>query len=266
MGAALEVITGRATNPGAGPVALTPGSGDTFAVRNFDSSAYAYLEDIWGQSASAGFVRVRSPRLHDNVQGIRVRQIAANTRSLLGDESRQNLYAQDNLIIEAGGGAAETDMYAFLLQYSDIPGLDAQLATWDQVSARLVNLLTIEVATATSATAGDWPAGTAINATNDLLKANTFYAILGYIQDVATCVTALRGPDTGNVRIGGPGTTEALETRSQFVDNSQRLGIPGIPIINSANKQATLVYTAGPAVSANVNVDLIACELSGSLF
>jgi hypothetical protein len=119
--------------------------------------------------------------MHDNLQGIRFTPAAGNNRALLPDELRQVLYSQDVLTVEVGGGAAETDTAALLLHYDDVPGLDARLATIDQLTPRIANILTIEVVTAAGATAGDWNAGTAINATFDLLKANTDYAVLGYV-------------------------------------------------------------------------------------
>lgn len=262
MGKALEILAGRALNPGAGGVAATAGTGDSFAVRSFPATSKAYLENVWRNGAGAGFVRVRSPRMHDNVQGIRFTPAAGNNRGLLPDNVRQSLYAQDLLTVEISGGAAETDTLALLMHYDDVPGMDARLATPDQIAPRIANILTIEVATASGATAGDWNAGTALNATFDLLKANTDYAILGYITSAPVTGIGLRGPDTGNVKAGGPGTTEQLETRDWFVSLSQAIGGPAIPVINSANKGATLVFAFDVGAATAVTVDFIAAELT----
>ncbi len=89
MGLAIEVLSGRATNPGATGTAATVGSGDSFGVRSFPMGSAAYLENVWVQGATAGFVRVRSARLHDNVKNLQLRSIAATPRALLGDEQRQ---------------------------------------------------------------------------------------------------------------------------------------------------------------------------------
>lgn len=262
MGKALELIAARALNPGAGGIAATPGSGDQFAVRSGGPTGRTYLENLWRNGVSAGFVRVRSPRMHDNLQGIRFTPAAGNNRALLPDELRQILYSQDVLTVELAGGAAETDTAALLLHYDDVPGLDARLATLDQLTPRIANVLTVEVATAAGATAGDWNAGTAINATFDLLKANTDYAILGYVTSAPVTGVAVRGPDTGNVRTGGPGTTEQVETRDWFVSLSRAISGPAIPVINSANKGATAVFAFDVAAGTAVTVDLIAAELT----
>ncbi len=264
MGLALEVIGAKATNPGAGPTAATPSAGDSFAVRNFVDSSNAWLDNLWGQEGTAGFIQVRSAKMHDNVRGIRERVIITNPRALLADQVRQRLYPQDALTVEVAGGAAETDAFGLLVYYEDIPGLDAQLAMWPQVSPRIANILTVELAMVAPTVAGDWSAGTALNAASgaDLTKANTDYALLGYVTDTVCTSISVRGPDTGNVRAGGPGTTEAIETRDWFVSLSLALERPCIPIINSANKGATIVAQQNNAAAGTPNVNLILAELT----
>ncbi len=144
MGKALQVVTGRVTNPGAAITGLTADTGDSFAVRSFDMSSPAWLENVWAMAATAGVVRIRSPRLHDAAQGIRLRTLAANARPLLPEACDQRLYPQDVLIFEMSGGAAEVDMASMLLYYPDLPGVDAQLASWDEIAARIVNITTEE--------------------------------------------------------------------------------------------------------------------------
>src|SRR5438105_3989887 len=121
MGAVLEVISGRVTNPGATLTAWTPNTGDGLAVRNFDSPGQALLLDYWGLGATAGVLRIRSPRLHDNVQGIRSQVLAATPQPLLPDIANQPIVAQDTLIVEQSGGGAETDLGSILNYYTDLP-------------------------------------------------------------------------------------------------------------------------------------------------
>lgn len=262
MGLASEVIIGRVTNPGATLTAVTTGTGDSLAVRSFPASSQAFIEGIWAQAATAGAVRVRSPRLHDNVQGIRFRTVAGVTRNFMADVEQQPLYPQDVLILEQSGGGAEVDACALWLYYNDLPGTDARLAHWSAVKPRIRNILTQEVAVTGPATAGDWSAGNALNATFDLLKANVDYAVLGYQSDTAVLAVGFRGPDTGNLRIGGPGTSESIETRDWFVSASTEGDLAYIPIVNAANKGATLVSVAGTATGGTINVDLVLAELA----
>lgn len=262
MGIAVETVSGRVTNPGTTITALTANSGDSFSVRSFTFESGAYLEEIYASAATAGLIRVRSPRLHDNVQGIRLRTTAAAVRRLLPDTAMQRLYPQDVLIVEMTGGASETDVGILQLYYADLPGTAARLALWEQIAPRVVNILTCEVAIAAASTLGDWSAGTSIDTTFDLLKANTDYAVLGYESSVNVGAVAIGGPDTGNLRVGGPGSTEAIETRGYFVEQSRIHGTPHIPVINAANKGSTLAYQVDSETGASNSVGFILAELA----
>lgn len=263
MGRALQVITGRVTNPGATITALTPNTGDSFTIRSFDMSQQAFLENLWTMQATAGVVRVRSPRLHDNAQGIRLRGLASNVRPLLGEETNQRLYPQDTLTFEQSGGGAETDMASMLVYYPDLPGVDAQLATWEEIRSRIVNVVTAEQQVTTGGTAGDYGGSQAMNADFDLLKRNVKYAILGYVSDTRVCTVGIAGPDTGNVRVGGPGEVAPDITSDWFANLARLTGLPHIPIINAANIGATTFDVASTATAAAVNVSVVLAELTG---
>lgn len=261
---AMEVVGGRVTNPGATLTALTPNTGSSFSVRNTGLGTKVFLEGIWAKEATAGVVRVRSPRLHDNVQGLRYQVAAASAFNLIGDYPRTILIPQDNLTFELSGGAAETDVASILLQYEDLPGSNGQWGSWEQILPRIVDLVTNEVAVTGATTLGDWSAGTALNATFDLLKANTLYAVLGYVAQNSVCSIALQGPDTGGLKVGGPGNTNVLETREWFKRLDGSSDIPSIPIINSANKGGTLAFQMDNAAGATNNVDFLLAELTAA--
>lgn len=262
MGLAMQLLTGRVTNAGATLTALTMDTGDTNTVRSFPfGSSPAYIDNLWAFGATAGVVRVRSPRLHDVSQGIRLRYNVSNPAPLLPDYARQILYPQDVLTLEMSGGGAETDVLTALAIYEDLPGVSAQLATWDQISPRVRNLAGIECNLTTSATAGQYGGSQALNANFDTLKRNEQYAILGYTVDTACCTVGITGPDLGNLRVGGPGSTRTELTSGWFTDLSVREGKPMIPIINSANIANTTVDIATPATSASVNVSFVVAEL-----
>jgi len=261
MGKALVVVTGRTTNPGATITALTANTGDSFTVRSFPFGSQAYIDNVWGQEATAGVVRIRSPRLHDANQAIRERVIVTNPRPLMPYELRQPLYPQDVLTFELSGGGAETDMASMLHFYEDLPGIDAQLYTWDAIKPNIVNVAGMEVQATTSATAGQYGGTVALNATFDNWKRNVAYAILGYVSDTTVCTVGITGPDTGQLRVGGPGTTEAIVTSDWFVENAKATNAPYIPVINAANIAATLLDLAGTTTSTTVNVTLVVAEL-----
>lgn len=263
MGKAMEVITGRVTNPGATITALTPNTGNTFTVRAFPAESMAWLEGLWAQQATAGVVRVRSAKMHDNVQGIRYRSAAAVIRDLLSDFSQTRMYPTDTLSFEQSGGGAETDAAAMMLYYENLDGADQRLVSYDQIRNSIVDLTTIEVAVTGPTTTGDWAAGNALNTTFDLLKADTKYAILGYQCDTESLAVGIVGPDVSNLRVGGPGCIEPLETRDWFVRQSYDTGRPHIPVINSNNRGGTLVTVAKVGAGGTVNVCLSVAELAG---
>lgn len=262
---ALELITGRATNPGAGPTALTPGTGDSFTVRSFPFEQGAAIEGVWYQGATTGFVQIRSPRMHDNVRGLRLRAPANRPSNLLVPTGRQRLFPQDVLTIEISGGAAETDAAAVLLYYADLPGVQQRLGAWEQIQPRIASVLSIDMAIANPATTGDWSVGDPINEASggDLLKANVDYAVLGYTADANSLAVALRGPDTGNMKVGGPGDSGVpFDPRQWFVDLSRITGLPHIPIINAANKGATLAFVANVTAAGSTTVSFVLAELT----
>src|SRR5262249_15770074 len=156
MGKALAVVTGRVTNAGATLTALTANTGDSFTVRSFPFGSNAYIDNVWAQEATAGVVRIRSPRLHDANQAIPDPLIVPNPPPLLPYEGRQPLYPQDVLTFELSGGGAETDVATMLHYYEDLPGVDARLATWTEVQSRIVNLAGMEVQAVTSGTAAQY--------------------------------------------------------------------------------------------------------------
>ena len=258
---AIEVVTGRVTNPGAAFAALTVNTGQSFSVRDFPETSQAVLEGIWTQQATAGAVRVRSPRMHDDVQGIAL-QTQTSPRNLFGDELEARLYPNDPLRFDMTGGAAEVDSAALLVYYRDLGGVTARLEMWESIKPRIVDIIGQIVAVAGPATSGDWSAGTAINATNDNLKADTDYAVLGYEVGSECLAVAVAGTDTGNLKVGGPGALEAIETRDWFVSMAKSHGTPHIPVINSNNRAGTLVHVARITAAGTVQVSLILARLA----
>jgi hypothetical protein len=238
MGAGLEVIAGQATAPGATFTALTMNAGNSLTVRNAPFTADVRLIEMWAKNQAAGVFRIRSPKLHDNVQGIRVRNPAAAAVEMLPWYTFQKLVPQDNLIAEITGSAVggQFEQGAALIYYSELPGQAARLTTIADVQKRGVNIFTQE-STITPGAGGGYSGGQALNANFDLMKANTDYALLGYRVDVRCSVVRWTGIDTGNLGVGGPGEPSISDvTENWFAMLSQNQNLPLIPVFNSANK------------------------------
>jgi len=260
MGLAMDLQAGYATNPGSTLTALTPSPNDSFVVKSFAPSANAYLEQLIRGGAEQGIIRVRSPLMHDFVQGIRISCPTGVIPKLLSQVVLQPLYTQDSLVVEVTGASAASDIGAIGIYYTDLGGASARLVMPGDISGRVRNIVGVQVDVTTSAAIGTW-SDTLITATEDVLHANTDYAVLGYVTNVALGVVALRGPDTSNLRVGGPGPASSESTSQHFVVLSERTGLPHIPVINAANKGGTYVSVVHYAASIAGSVTLIMAEL-----
>jgi hypothetical protein len=229
--------------------------GDTLTVRSLGSNQKATLIDFGVQGSAANVARVRSPFLHDDVQGIRSRYLAADASGLTGNQPNQALRGQDTLIVESSGTGAALQYVAWLLTYYDnLDGPSSRYITAHELLARSLEETATEVTTTSGAVAGQW--GTALLSTGSgIWKANQEYAVYGYELDVACAAVGLLGPDTGNFRAGGPGILTRQFTRNWFFDLSAITGLPCIPVINAQNITGTQVsvnhFTAATVVNVN---------------
>jgi hypothetical protein len=244
--------------------AATGFTGQSGTVRNTQMGSKINLEAIWQDSVQAGGFRVRSPRLHDNVRGIEYNVPASTQLNALGLRPETPLVPQDLLIVEASGAAADATGIYLNISYASLPGSDGNYASWAQIQPRIVDVMTQEYVASAVATANNWSAGAALNTTSDLMKANTWYAWLGYTTSVGFGALAIQGPDTGGLKVGGPAMAQPIETREFFCWQDQYGDEPGIPIINSANKAGTFIFLGAAGATVTANVDLLFAELTGT--
>lgn len=258
---AIEVVTGRVTNPGAAFANVTANTDQSFAVRYHQDPGSAVLEEVWVQQGTAGQVRITSPNLHDDTVGIRLVSHASAVRRLMPEEAFEPLMPQDTLQVELTGSAAAVDVVALLVYYANLPGTAGRFHSWEEIKPRVEKLHAFPVDVTGPTTAGDWSAGNALNSLVDELKANRDYAILGYTVNTESCAVAIAGSDTGNLKVGGPGPLLADETRAFFVDQGRRMGTPHIPVFNSANRAGTRVFVAKATAGGTVTVTLMTALL-----
>lgn len=262
MGVAIDTIAGLATM-GTTPAlaAVTMANGDSNTVRSFQSPASALLEQVIGGSTGAYQVGVSSPYMYDNIRGFRFRADDLPAGRALPRLPLQMLRSQDTLNIQVEGAASAAVLAALSIYYSDIAGIAQDLAMWGDIAGNIANVYGLEVDVTSSGTAGDWE-DTVITTTVDQMKGNTRHAILGWTQDAAMDVIAIKGQGTGSLRVGGAGNTDTQFTSQFFVDMSNAFGTPHIPVINSADKNNTFISTAHHAASQSANIVLILAELT----
>lgn len=264
MGKALELVGAAGTAISATISALAAVTGDSLAVRAGEGSKRIDLVQFWTDVQVAGTARIRSARMHDNVQGIRQDTIISDLYPLLPMGMRQRLYPNDVIVAELAGSAVAGDIeyLMMLILYEDLAGANARFIAPDELMRRGMNITAVENTIATGATAA-WGGAEAINAEFDQFHAGGLYALVGYTVDVEAPAIAWRGPDTSNYRVGGPGIeTDRAVTRDWFIKLSRALGEPLIPVFSAENKAGTLIDALQDENGADTTVTSYFVELS----
>lgn len=270
MGKGLEVVTGFSTAPGvAAFVAEAACTGNAFQVRSADVKSKVWLLDAWSFNQVAGQLRIRSPRLHDAVNGMRYRITAALSLPRLGSAIAgafpQFLIPQDTLIVENQGSAVggQIESSTLLIFYENLPGVAARLITNEQLQQYGVNRTTIQ-ASIVSVITGQYGGGVLVNAATQNLKANTDYALLGGETDTRGTVIRATGVDFGSLGVGFPAEPSIADVTETFFQNiAINLKMPLIPVFNSANFGGITVDLQTNQAGGTFIVDLNLVELQG---
>jgi len=270
MGRILDTVTGFVTAPGGTFTAWTLATGDSLSVRAAVPNTNIWLIGAWAWNQVAGVLRVRSPRMHDNVQGIRMRTpvnlIQNKIPIRLTPGAAQKLFTQDTLIVEQTGsgvgGNIETG--SLLIWYDDVPGVAGRFIDQATLKKNGVNIMEQEV-TVTTGIAGGYTGAVAVNSQSgtDNWKANTDYALVGGVTDSRLNSITLKGVDSGNVRVSFPGElTEPNETINWFASLAAATGLPCIPVFNSQNKAAITVEGVSQQGAVTAVITLVFVELA----
>jgi hypothetical protein len=166
-------------------------------------------------------------------------------------------------LTQAGSAVAgDAEFASMIVYYDDLPGIAPRYLSPDDVRSRTVRLLTVEDTT-TATVSTTYSGARALNAGSDLLRGDTDYAVLGAkIAATCQCLT-IRGPDTALLRQAIPGLTSPdVETVNWFVQLSEWLGEPLIPVINSNNKASTFIENLQDENLTAVPFALLLAELT----
>jgi hypothetical protein len=263
MPACMDTVTSTGTAIGAVLAATTIATGDSFQVKNTNQNAPAWMLNWWAKNQAAGEVRIRSPKMHDNVDNLRARVQSGLVFPLGPMGTRQRLYAQDVMVVELAGSATagQIEDVVQLLYYEDLLGQKQRLIDAPTLISSMVNLLTVRLAITAGITAG-YSGALAINANADLLKANTDYALLGMDSDLRVAAITLRGPDTGNLRVSVPGEITIQHIWPEWFRRlALSYNLPLIPVIASPNKGATFIEVVSDQAGGTANVRAYLAEL-----
>jgi hypothetical protein len=261
MARILRSFAGFFTAAGAGTnlATLVAGGTGTLAVDAF-SSGKCYLETLWFAGAAVDFVRVRSPRMHDANQGLRLMATPTPEASLIPYGSDIQVYSSDVPIYELDATGAGTGVLVGTYGYDDLGSGNTTLATWDEVRPRIQDVMANQFAV-TAGAIGSWGAGVPLNNATDNMKADNSYAVLGYTCSVAVAAFALNGTDTGNFDIAMPGRISPFETRNYFLEMGSWSGRACIPVIQANNRAGTIIKSTDSAAATVSQISLILARL-----
>lgn len=243
-------------------------TGDSGVVRNFPQPAKARLLAAYYDDVTTALTcRIRSPLLHDNVDGIQFDPGSTALTALLARGILQPLQPQDTLTFELSTAAATGKaLLAAGIYYEQLPGAMARLYSRGDIQGNVDNIKPLRVNIGSGAnTAGQW-FDAVITTTENLLHANTDYAVLGASFTQPVAAIAVKGIDTGNLRVAASGGINNPWGPEYFVRLSEESGLPCIPVFNAANAGSTFVSIISSAATAAAGfVSLILAELSHNL-
>ena len=254
---------------------LTANSGDSLAVSNFVNGG-ARVVKAWGidsdSVAELAWTNSRFDSVHDPQYGVRFNIPAlipggaavVGSHDLLDSPSSLPMYPGDTNVLTVTSTNADDVIVTYLTEYDDLPGTFGQFASWETVQALRETTIGLRCAPVASGTPGLYGTARALNADDTRLTGGKYYAVLGWtLQTVCTTLT-LKGPSTGNNRVGLPGGALTLDTMMGFVDLSKQFGKPLIPILNGYDAASYFLEAADGEASTSPKVDLFMYQLSSN--
>ena len=252
----LQLVSAKGTAINTTLAALAAVSGDTLTIPRFDEPKKGHILQLWADVQAAGQLRIRSPKMHDNVNGLRVDTVVSDPTPLLPWGVPLRVYGTDTLIVELAGSATAGDeeFVCMLMAFDELPGQVGQLRSPEQILPKIDHLLTVENTIATGTT-GIYTGAEALNAEIDQFQVNYDYAILGYKVDTECAAVGWRAPAFANVRVGGPGIeTEAWLTSDWFMRLSRTYNMPLVPVFAGSDKASVLIDALQDENGADVTV------------
>ncbi len=253
---------------------LTANSLDSLAVPFFNGNAR--ILKMWGIDSDSvmelALTDGRVDSIHDPQYGIRFNiaslipggAAVVGSHAMLRPPSDIRVFPGDALTMTVTTTAADDVVVSWLTEYDDLPGTQGTFASWEQVKAMKATDIGIRCAPVASGTPGLYGTARALNADDTRLTGGKYYAILGFtVQTVCTTIS-FKGASWGNNRIGLPAGSLDTDTTNGFVDLSQQLGKPLIPVLNGYDAANYFLEAADGEASTSPKVDIRMYELTGN--
>jgi hypothetical protein len=259
---------------------LSAVSPDSLSVANYDApadQAGAQVLEMWGMdSNSVAEIAVtlsRQQSVNDQTRGVRFNIPAlipggagtVGSHNMLPGLATIPLYKSDNFVFTVSGTANDEVSVTWNTLYNDLPGVNAVLASWDQVQALRYTTIGLACNAIASGTAGStYGTARALNADDTRLIANTWYAILGITTQTTCLSVTFTGPDWGGQRIGLPAGALTTDSAAFFVDQDVKWRSAGlinvgglIPCFNSNNVGNIAVQVLDTVASTSPKIDFL---------
>jgi len=239
----IESIAFSVTAPGASGANATAAEGDSLTIKYGRNPR---ILNVWADSQAAGWIQINYPTAHDTTRPFRAPVMAGEPTARMVMGLPMPITPQETMTITMAGSATTGDVESgcMLIAYDEMPGSNQNLMSWTDVVRQMEKLTTVFLTlTPAASSGGQWSGSEAINAETDLLIANRDYAVLGIEMQSECTAVSIKGPDTAGQRIAVPGSTEfADQSANWFALLSRAFGnMRTIPVINSANKNNTLI-------------------------
>ena len=267
MPRALVLNTASKANTTGGTFAdnLTANTGDSLAVANFNNGQARIMEAWAMDSASVAEIQIiytRPESTHDQSHGFRALIPAVSgggatkngAVNILPGYEYIDVYKSDSPTVQVSTTAADNFAYSWLTLYDDLPGVQGVFCSWPYIAQHQKSSVGIRCDAVASATAGAYGTNRAINADDDRLHANTWYAILGITVQTPVTTLGLLGPDWGGQRIGVPAGFLFTNSNGYFADISIKYNLPLIPVFNSNNKGNVLTMAVDTTANTSPKV------------
>jgi hypothetical protein len=269
VGAALDSILAAGTLAAGGTFeSLTPGTGDSFVIRDYVKGSSAYLLEAWAvDDTDVCQFSIASPRMNDSQLGL---LLSLPSGAAIGPTEEPQIifpgpvqvpvYNADQLRVRANGTNGDNVAIDFLIYYEDLDGSNVKMVSWLNIVGQIEKVFGILV----QPTAGALDYGTpvALDSVDDRLEADKKFALLGCTTDVPLAAIGVTGPDTGRYRITMPGKVDPTTTGDWFVQLAAKYGLPLIPVIKANNAGSTLIDCVQVAAGDQANITLILAQLA----
>ncbi len=245
----LEILSGFTTDVSGVKTRVTMFTDDSNIIRTGIKTEDIYLLAIWsGSEGSEGVGEIKSPRMHDNVNGIQYSIAQGGDVGVPLFPNLQRLITQDNLNIFMTTNVG-LNAYAnvhMLIYYDDLPASQGNYINYEQLLQSKNQIMTLKHSI-TPDSHVNYSGGEVVTTDQDQFESLKNYAFLGFknIASINGSALCLRGHDTGNLRIGQPINSSQRENmRPYFVDLAKESKLAVIPLINAANKDNTFIDMA----------------------